>query len=49
MEDRLRELLHADRAATKARGHDWDVADVVAVVKQWLEETWAEVESERET
>lgn len=32
--DPLEKALHEDRAACLARGHSWDVADVMAVIRR---------------
>jgi len=32
----LKRMLHMNRAAVKARGHDWDVADVLEVIQTYL-------------
>lgn len=34
--ERLKEMLHRSRAECLARGHTWDVADVMEVVRAWL-------------
>ena len=45
----LKRMLHMDRAAVKARGHDWDVADVLEVVERYLEEVHKENPTPKET
>jgi len=35
--DELEQMLHHNRASVKARGHDWDVADVMAVIENWYD------------
>ncbi|HEY3438795.1 MAG TPA: hypothetical protein VGK35_14015 [Actinotalea sp.] len=37
--DDLRYRLYERRAEIQRSGHDWDVADVVDVVRQWAQET----------
>lgn len=34
----LRKRLHEDSRIVKGRGHDWDVADIMAVVEVWNED-----------
>lgn len=33
---KLQQQLHGERSKQLGRGHDWDVADVMEVVKLWL-------------
>lgn len=30
--ERMKQALQVSRSSTKQRGHDWDVADVIAIV-----------------
>jgi hypothetical protein len=32
----LKRMIHENRAKVKARGHDWDVADVLEVIETYL-------------